>query len=74
MNNIIITSGDLKKDYEILGIVSYFIPDTFDDVDWGIRELKMKCEEIGGNAIIHFTQNINSECSVFYGTAVKTNG
>jgi len=57
---IIVTSGDLKKDYEIIGMVSdYFSsiitkkPEKSDDIfDFVVNKLKEKAKNMGGDAII----------------------
>ena len=85
MGKIIITHGDIKENYDILG-PKYFeiqvINKSYEQkqrqwfFDKAIKQLEKECKSIGCNAIIHLShQIINSSHSVctyeFYGTAVN---
>ena len=88
-NNIIVTSGDLKKDYEIVGMVSHYFssiiikkPSTADEIfDFVVEKLKEKAEELGGDAIVsvRFQREyigsgyVQGSTLFSYGTVVKFN-
>ncbi len=85
MENVILSTGDIKKDYEIIDVIfaqagihnPYFAgPQYNESFDELKKILKQKCAEIGGNAVInvrfeyqHTKNNIHELFS--YGTCVK---
>ena len=87
--SIIVTSGDLKNDYKIIGMVSHYFssivtkkPETADDIFYFVVEkLKEKAEKLGGDAIVsvRFQREyigsgyVQGSTLFSYGTVVKYN-
>ena len=87
--NIIVTSGDLKNDYEVIGMVTYYFstivqkePKTADDIfHYVVEKLKEKAEQLDGDAIIatRFQREyigrgyVQGSTLFSYGTVVKFN-
>ena len=87
--NIIITSGDLKSDYEVIGMITHYFssivqkkPETADDIfQFVLERLKEKAERLGGDAIVsvRFQREyvgsgyVQGSTLFSYGTVVKIN-
>ena len=82
IEKIIVTTGDLKQEYEIINpiMVETNSIGYFDSYDFSclISDVKEACYEVGGNAVICFRiyekkhpEERNQTISVLYGTAVK---
>ena len=79
IEKIIVTTGDLKQEYEIINpiMVETNSMEYFDSYDFSrlISDVKEACYEVGGNAVICFRiydhEERNQTVSVLYGTAVK---
>lgn len=88
-NDIIVTSGDLKNDYQIIGMISHYFssiitkkPENSEEIfDFVVEKLKEKAKEIEGYAIIairfqreYIGGNYVQGPTLFaYGTVVKFN-
>lgn len=83
MEKIIITHGDIKENYDIIG-PKYFeiqvISKSYQQKQWffdkAIKQLEKECKSIECNAIIHLRHQIinssyNGYTYEFYGTAVN---
>ncbi len=85
MEKVIITHGDIKENYDIIGPKRFEIEIVNKSIqhkqqqwffDKAIKQLEKECKSIECNAIIHLRhQIIKSNCDVytyeFYGTAVN---
>lgn len=75
MKKVIMTTGDLKKNYEILEIIYCEVQDNrwkyaFEE---GLEDLEEKCLKVGDDAVICIRQNMVKDVVGLYGTAVKIN-
>lgn len=87
--NIIVTSGDLKNDYEVIGMVTHYFstivqkkPETAEDIfHYVVDKLKEKAKQLDGDAIIsvRFQREyigggyVQGSTLFSYGTVVKFN-
>ena len=77
MSKVIITHGDIKESYEIIGPKCFHVKVSKKSFDEAIVCLENECINAGGNAIIYLTQpEIEKWCTggyyfTFYGTVVK---
>ena len=87
MEEVIASTGDIKENYKILGLVSYYFssvvnkePKAATDIfDFIINKLKEKASKMNGDAIIYVKMDFENISSGFvqgnnyftYGTAVK---
>ncbi len=84
MSGMIVTTGDLSRPYEVLGIVSdvayssggfWDNDDAFNYFTETQKRIEKKAEKLGADAVICFRQNICGVESIAYvysyGTAVK---
>jgi uncharacterized protein YbjQ (UPF0145 family) len=87
--NIIVTSGDLRRDYNIIGMITHYFssivqkkPETADDIfKFVVEKLQEKAEGLGGDAIIsvRFQREyigsgyVQGSTLFSYGTVVKFN-
>ncbi len=76
-DNIIITTADIKRDYDILDIIvsKEIALDERSNYDAGKRSLKQRAAEIGADAVIgvhcFFSNTVMNGTRRWYGTAVK---
>ncbi len=83
--NIIVTTGDLNTNYEIIGLVSYNYNSNIDDgpekgvsiTDYLSEKIKLEAKKKNADAVIYvrienYTSGMaNSKIYFIYGTAVK---
>lgn len=64
MDNVIITTGDIRKNYEVIAPVCYEYVDTNDNWENAfqacMKTLKRRCKRMEGDAVIYLMQNTES--------------